>query len=634
LYLLDANDLLNNPADRGITAKLYGGGSETRLLQELVLGVGGWRLLEALDLRPTIAHLNEGHAAFVVLERARSLRQRAGLSFPEALWATRAGNVFTSHTPVDAGFDRFEPRLIERNLLSSKSRFSDLGVSPRALLGMGRRAPDDDTEPFNMAYLAMRGCAFANGVSRLHGEVSRLIFSPLFTGWPQHEVPIGHVTNGVHVPSWDSRAADELWTEACGKERWRRSVEGLDHIVSSLSDERLWSMRSTQRAELVGKVRERLRAQLLGRGVLEGEAIAAAVLDPSALTLGFARRFAEYKRPTLLLRDPARLARLLSNPLRPVQIVVAGKAHPDDDNGKRMIAEWLRFAECPDMRRRVVFLEDYDIGVAAQLTQGVDVWVNTPRRPWEACGTSGMKVLVNGGLNLSVRDGWWAEVDASDVGWGLGDAAAPRVPAAQCAPAAQCDAADAGQLYTILENAVVPEFYQRDRDGLPRHWIARIRASMARLAPRFSANRMLSEYLELLYLPAGAGQARRSENNAEVARSLARWEHLMTNFWHTVRFGAVEHEYLEGGGVRFRTWISSGEVPLDYVRVELYADATRDAPAFRKAMTARGHGHPDSQCFELDVVTTRPLTDFTPRILPHHSDARLPFELPLIRWQR
>ena len=618
LYLLDTNDLLNSPADRGITAKLYGGGPETRLMQEVVLGIGGFRLLDMLGVEVSVLHINEGHAAFAILERARCFMQRKRVSFAEALWATRGGNVFTTHTPVAAGFDRFDPALVERVL--SSPCLPGLGFEGAALLALGA---DDEDESFNMAHLGVRGSAFVNGVSRLHGEVSRRIFADLFPRWPEHEVPIDHVTNGVHVPSWDSAGADQLWTETCGRERWRGSVERHELLVSALGDESLWSLRAGQRRALVAYARRRLTTQLAQRGERDAEAVGRRVLSPDSLTLGFARRFAEYKRPHLLLRDPERLSRLLTSDTRPVQIVVAGKAHPDDESGKRMITEWIRFAARPEVRDRVVFLEDYDISLAEQLTQGVDVWINTPRRPWEACGTSGMKVLVNGGLNLSERDGWWAEAESPDVGWALGGDG-PR-----------SDDADAVELYETLEREVVPQFYERDAQGLPRRWLARIRASMSRLAPQFSANRMLREYLERIYVPAARQFARRASDDARVAKDLSRWQHELEPAWRGIRFGEVEASS-SGGTNRFRVVVSLGVVPVDAVRVELYAAPAPGSPALRVEMKPRSADDPRSAAtvFDGEIATARPPSDFTPRIVPFHPDAVLPIELPLVTWQR
>ncbi|MBU0960935.1 MAG: alpha-glucan family phosphorylase, partial [Proteobacteria bacterium] len=363
LYLLDSNDPLNSPSDRGITSKLYGGGHEMRLVQEIVLGLGGWRLLETLGAAVDVCHLNEGHAAFVTLERARRFMEKNKVDFWEALWATRGGNIFTTHTPVAAGFDTYPQPLLAKYGTHYAER---LGITTTALSALGRLNPDDQQEPFNMAYLAMRTCRMTNGVSRLHGEVSRRIFQPLYPRWPEKEVPVTYITNGVHVPSWDSPWADEAWTLAAGKERWRDDHGGLAKaILDNLSDETLWIFVGMERADLVNYARKRLARQLGQRGE-DAETIARSyhVLDPNILTLGFARRFAEYKRPNLLLHDPERLARLLTNVKYPVQLIVAGKAHPEDETGKQFIQQWAQFVQRPDVRAHTVFLEDYDIALA------------------------------------------------------------------------------------------------------------------------------------------------------------------------------------------------------------------------------------------------------------------------------
>ena len=406
--------------------------------------------------------------------------RRSNLSFREALWATRAGNIFTTHTPVAAGFDRFPADALAKYARYVEGFLAEAGIGLDEFLALGRARYGDENEPFNMAYLAIRGSMQTFGVSRLHGQVSRHIFQPLFPRWPEDEVPVGHVTNGVHVPSWDSSRADELWTAACGKERWRGVPDALPELIASLSDEQLWTMASEERQILIRQVRARLARQLGSRGYPpEIVAQSANVLDPNALTLGFARRFTGYKRPNLLLADPARLARLLNDPARPVQLVLAGKAHPADDVGREMIREWIDLAQRPEFRQRVVFLEDYDIALAQELVQGVDVWINTPRRPWEACGTSGMKVLVNGGLNLSERDGWWEEAYAPELGWAIGNDGER--------PEGEGDAEDAEALYAILEQEVVPEFYARDAAGMPRRWLERVRRSMASLTRPIAA---------------------------------------------------------------------------------------------------------------------------------------------------
>ena len=496
LYLLDLNDPENPPIVRGITNELYGGGVEMRLTQELVLGIAGWRLLRRLGLNPEVCHLNEGHAAFAILERALDFMKSTGQPFEVALQVTRAGNLFTTHTPVAAGFDRFPPDLVRQHLGNYAE--SQLGLSFRDLMALGRQNPDDDQEPFNMAYLAIRGSGAVNGVSQLHGEVSRGIFQPLFPRWPADEVPIGHVTNGIHVPTWDSQAADELWTRYCGKERWLGEMNQVEEAIRRVSDQELWAMRQASRQVLVNQTRQRYSQQLAASGASpEDIAQAGQILDPEALTLGFARRFATYKRPTLLLHDPERLIRLLTDPQRPVQLLIAGKAHPADGEGQEMIREWVQFTRRPEVQGRVVFLSDYDMLLTEQLVGGVDVWVNNPRRPWEACGTSGMKVLVNGGLNLSELDGWWAEAYQPQVGWGLGDGQEHDGDP-------DWDAAEATALYSILENEVIPTFYTRNADGLPTDWLAKMRESMASLTARFSANRAIRQYTNEYYLPRAA----------------------------------------------------------------------------------------------------------------------------------
>src|SRR3989441_594073 len=519
LYLLDSNDPANPPAVRGITSELYGGGAELRLQQELVLGIGGWRLLRALRLEPEVCHLNEGHAAFAVLERARSFMEDTGHPFDVALAVTRAGNVFTTHTPVPAGFDRFSPTLIER--FHREYAEEHLGVSLRDLLALGRENPDDPNEPFNMAYLAIRGSA---------QQVASMGLPP-----------------------------DEAWAVGVG-------------------------------------------------------------LDPAVLTLGFARRFATYKRPNQLLHDPARLLRILTNAERPVQLVIAGKAHPADRLGQELIRTWIQFIRRPEVRGRVIFIADYDLLLAEHFVRGVDVWVNTPRRPWEASGTSGMKVLVNGGLNLSELDGWWAEAYEPEVGWALGDGQEHGDDPAW-------DAAEAEALYALLEREVVPAFYTRDARGIPQAWIAKMRASMARLTPQFSTNRVVREYTDTYYVPAAARYRARAADKAALGTQLVGWTRDLAQHWPDGRFGAVRAA-TQGSRHHISVEVYFGRLDPEAVRVELYAEAANCGEPERHAMARGRKLDGPSNGYEDDgsVPTVRATCDYTPPPPPYHPPARVPLQ--------
>ena len=626
LYLLDSNDAANYPAHRGITSELYGGGPELRLKQELLLGIGGWRLLAALGIQPEVCHLNEGHAAFAVLERARGFMQQTGQPFEVALAATRAGNLFTTHTAVEAGFDRFAPALIAQ-YLAGYAR-TQLGLSCDDLLALGRQNPHDASEPFNMAYLAIHGSGAVNGVSRLHGEVSRRIFLPLFPRWPEGEVPVGHVTNGVHMPTWDSAAADHLWTQSCGKNRWLHATETLEQDIRGISDASLWQFRATARQSLITYAREKLCRQLAASGA-SAQAVEDAkhLFDPGALTLGFARRFATYKRPNLLLHDTQRLLRLLTNAERPVQIIIAGKAHPADRAGQALIQDWIRFIRRPEVRAHAIFLGDYDMLLTEHLVQGVDVWLNTPRRPWEACGTSGMKVLVNGGINLSELDGWWAEAYAPEVGWALGDGR-------EHGDDPGWDAVEADALYDLLEREVIPEFYTRNEQGVPVTWVARMRESMAQLTPRFSTNRSLREYTEQYYLPAAAAFHERSSGNGELGARLVDWRRDVQQHWGALRFGEATIETNDGQHV-FEVQVYLDDLDPDAVRVELYAAGVASGAPVRQEMErVRQLADAQGYAYRARVAATRPATDFTARIIPHHDGVPVPLEDAHVLWQR
>jgi starch phosphorylase len=626
LYLLDSNDAANFPAHRGITSELYGGGPELRLQQELLLGIGGWRLLRALGIQPDVCHLNEGHAAFAVLERARNFMEETGQPFKVALAATRVGNLFTTHTAVAAGFDRFAPALIEQYLGRYTKR---LGIELQDLLALGRQNPDDASESFNMAYLAIRGSGAVNGVSRLHGKVSRNLFLPLFPQWPEDEVPVGHVTNGVHIPTWDSTPSDDLWTESCGKKRWSGTTQTLESDIHHVSDATLWQFRTDGSKDLVEYTRKRLSGQLAASGAsTEAVERAKGLFDPNALTLGFARRFATYKRPDLLLHDSQRLLRLLTNLQRPVQLIIAGKAHPEDKAGQALIHEWIKFIRQPEARPHVAFLRDYDTLLTEHLVQGVDVWINTPRRPWEACGTSGMKVLVNGGINLSELDGWWAEAYTPEVGWALGDGK-------EHGDDPSWDAAEAETLYRLLEQEVIPEFYARNENGIPTAWVKRMRESMARLTPAFSADRAVREYTEQHYLPAATAYRERAKNKGAAGKQVVDWQRELEQKWERVHFGAMKTETKDGQHA-FEVQLCLGDLAPASVRVELFADGAEGNHPTSHEMTliSQSADTVTSRVYGATVPVARPATDYTARLIPHCEGVSIPLELANILWQR
>jgi starch phosphorylase len=626
LYLLDSNDAANFPVHRGITGELYGGGSELRLKQEMVLGIGGWRLLNALGIKPQVCHLNEGHAAFAILERAYSFMQDTGLPFEAALTSIRSGILFTTHTAVAAGFDCFPPSLIEQYL--GEYAEQKLGITKQQLLALGRSNPYDESEPFNMAHLAIHGSGAVNGVSRLHGEVSRHIFEPLFPKWPTNEVPVGYITNGVHMPTWDSKDSDDIWTEFCGKDRWLGMNKTLEQDIRRVPDERLWEMRLNANKTLLKFAGEHLSRQLLGSGhTPEISELSKHLFDPNVLTLGFARRFATYKRPNLILHDQQRLLRLLTNSEFPVQLIIAGKAHPNDQQGQDLIKEWIQFIKRNNFQPRVIFLSDYDMQISEHLVQGVDVWINTPRRPWEASGTSGMKVLVNGGINLSELDGWWAEAFTPEVGWAIGDGN-------EHVDETNWDAIEAEQLYTLLEQKVVPEFYNRNEKGIPTAWISRMRESMAQLTPRFSADRTVREYTENIYLPAAKSYLNLAANKGEKGKQQYDTILSLEQKWDTIHFGEVKVSTIENNHY-FEIQVYFNEVNPKNVQVELVAKGINgEAPVVKKM--DRGNkleGEFNAFQFHGSVQTNRPASDFTARVIPLIPCVSVPLEISKITWQ-
>jgi starch phosphorylase len=573
LYLLDTNLDANQPADRDITDQLYGGDLEMRLKQEIVLGIGGYRALEALGLAPTIYHMNEGHAAFLALERIRHLGEEHGVPFATARELASAGLLFTTHTPVAAGHDYFPPDLLERYF---GSYAESLGLPFGELLSLGQQCSGERAGDFCMTVLALRLAARSNGVSRLHGAVSRQMWQHLWPGLPEDEVPIGHVTNGVHLRSWVAPEIDQLYERYLGP-RWRDEPAARDvwWHVDRIPAEELWRTHDAERERLVTFARRWQRAHLASRSAPRFEIEATdELLDGRVLTIGFARRFATYKRAGLLLRDPDRLARLLNDPDRPVQLIFAGKAHPRDDGGKELIRQVIALARQDRFRRRIVFLEDYDPAVARAMVQGCDVWLNTPHRPEEASGTSGMKAVANGLLHLSTLDGWWDEAwrdhgEAGEpLGWAIGRGQA-------YADVAEQDALEADSLYALLEHDVVPTFYDRDARGLPRRWIAHMKASIGTLCPRFNTNRMVWEYVDQFYAPLLERAGHLAADEMASARALAAWKDRLHADWHAVRVARVEASgpsgLRVGDRVCARAWVQLGELEPDDVTVQGYA---------------------------------------------------------------
>jgi starch phosphorylase len=566
LYLLDTNLEDNAPEDREITTRLYGGDQDMRIRQEILLGIGGVRALRLLGIDPDVCHMNEGHAAFLALERVRLLMEEHRLRFSEAREAVRAGNVFTTHTPVEAGIDHFPADLLEKYL---GRYYRGLGLSRDEFLGLGRQNPRYPHETFCMAVLALRLADHSNGVSELHGDVSRKMWKNLWPELPEEHLPLTSITNGVHIKTWLSEEMTRLLIRYLGP-RWLDDATdaGLWRRVVRIPDAELWRTHKRSREKLVDFARRRLKDQLTQVGATAKEiAVAGEVLDPDILTIGFARRFATYKRGTLLMRDLDRLARILNNPERPVQIIFAGKAHPADHQGKELIRQIVQLSHQERFRHRIVFIEDYDMGVARHLVQGVDVWLNTPRRPMEASGTSGMKVAFNGGLNMSILDGWWCEGYKGNNGWAIGRGEVYEDIEYQ-------NEVEGRAIYDLLEKEVVPLFYDRGHDGIPRGWIATMKASLQSLCPVFSTDRMVQEYTEHFYLTAGERLAKLAAKDLGLAIELARWKEKLHRLWHQVRVeevtAPVGGEVTVGSLIPVSARVFLGEIPLEDVSVQAY----------------------------------------------------------------
>ena len=633
LYLLDA-DLPENPPElRAVTARLYGGDRTMRVRQEILLGIGGLRAFDALGVHPTVCHMNEGHAAFLALERMRKAMREQNLSYREAREAVFGGHIFTTHTPVPAGIDRFEPRLVEQHL---GWMAQELGISMKDLLALGREHADRNEEEFCMPLLALRMSYRSNGVSKLHGDVARGMWQGYWPGIPREEVPIMHITNGIHTRTWTSPTMADLFDQYLAP-GWAEAVED-DPIwdrIDEIPDAELWRVHVRRREWMVAAVRRRLRDQLRGRGAPPAEIKAAEeVLDPEALTVGFARRFAPYKRATLLFRNLERLTAMIANKERPIQFIFAGKAHPNDGAGKELIKHIAVICARPEFRRRIVFLENYDISLARVLVQGMDLWLNNPLRLHEASGTSGMKVPANGGLNLSCLDGWWPEAYNGENGWAIGDGRVYEDLAYQ-------DHVEGESLYNLLEREILPLFYDRTIDNLPRKWVARVKESMRTIVPVFNTNRMLRDYTQQMYLPAMRRVRKVWADNLAMARSLAAWKDRLRSHWHEVRVAEVQsptHAVLKvGDTLALHARVHLGSIPPEDVAVEAYygpllPDGEIEVGRAVRMNFAR-HESNGEHWFEGSVpCQTSGRSGYAIRVVPCHEDLADRYDQGLVVW--
>lgn len=634
LYLLDT-DLDENPPDvRGTTAQLYGGDRETRIRQEIVLGIGGVRALKAMGLSPTAIHMNEGHSAFSALERINMLRKDHNLSFDAAREVVQASTIFTTHTPVPAGNDTFDPELA-RAYFEEYSK--ELGINWRVLLGYGRINPRDENEAFGVTPLSLRLSAYANGVSRLHGEVSRHMWQNIWPKNPVEDTPIGHVTNGIHVSSWASREIARLYDRYMGAD-WNedRDPTHLWKQVKQIPLSELWRAHENCRARLVAYTRRALFRQLKSQGAgTELLRKSMEVLSPDTLTIGFARRFATYKRATLLFRDPDRLDKILNNPARPIQIIIAGKAHPQDNEGKAFIRQIIHLAREPRFQNRIVFLENYNMHMASLLVSGCDIWLNNPRRPLEACGTSGMKALANGVLNLSVLDGWWDEGYSPEYGWAIGQGEMDSNHELQ-------DQTEAMALYNLLEKQVAPLFYQRTADGLPQIWCEMMRGSIRDLMPRFSAHRMVFDYYERYYKQSSERYHVLTRDNFKAAVEQAEWRQKLMTSWNELAITSIssnsDHSSCKvGDEIEFTALVQMGSLSPEDVTVEAYYGPLDHMGEFRDRTTLPLK--PDQDLgggvwrYKDRVVCRRTgKFGYTVRVTPSQERLANPFVMGLISW--
>lgn len=633
LYLLDTNIAQNHADDRQITARLYGGDHDMRIRQEMVLGIGGIRALLALGKPPTVCHMNEGHSAFSGLERTRLLMEQHSLDFTSAKEAVIAGTCFTTHTPVPAGNDIFAPNLIQHYFASY---LPQLKIAWEEFLGLGRQNPRDSNEPFCMTVLALRMSNISNGVSKLHGQVSRKMWKAIWPELPEAEIPITSITNGVHTRTWMASEFSQLYDRYLGVQWEERPTDhSIWRRVDNIPNAELWRTHERRRERLVVFARSRLRAQLERRGAPPSEiARSEEVLDPETLTIGFARRFATYKRGTLIFRNLERMTALVNDKDRPVQFVFAGKAHPRDHGGKELIAEIIHVSRRPELRRRMVFIEDYDVNVARYLVQGVDVWLNNPRRPLEASGTSGMKVCINGGINLSILDGWWCEGYTGDNGWAIG-------AGEEYTDLAYQDDIESRAIYDLLEQEIVPLYYNRSSDGLPRGWLKLMKRAMATVCPIFNTNRMVQEYMEKCYAPSADRFERLSAENLKRAAALAQWRRRLAKEWSQLRVENVSANSTDsmqvGSQLEVEARVNLGSLTPDDVDVHLFhgvVDNLGEVPSPVTASMSPNGAHQGNTWMYKGIIPCRASGNYgyAVRVLPKNPDLGNPFEPGLVCW--
>ena len=635
LYLLDTNIPDNSHSGlRNITNYPYGGDEKTRIKQEMLLGIGGYRAQLKLGIRPSVCHMNEGHAAFLAIERIRHSMEEQSLTFEEDRAATTAGNVFTTHTPVPAGIDWFPPGLVDYYF---GGYYSSVGISREDFLALGRDNSADSDSEFSTTVLALRLSAYSNGVSKIHGKVSRSMWNHLWPGLPEDEVPIRSITNGAHIRSWVAGDMQSVFERYLGP-GWIQNLVDEKSVwtqVNDIPDVELWRTHEHHRERLVAFARQKLKDQLIRSRTSAVEIkYTNEILNPEILTIGFARRVPTYKRATLLFQNPDRLETILNHPERPVQIIFSGKAHPHDHEGKLLIQEICRFAAQDRFRHRIVFIENYDICVARYLVAGVDVWLNNPLPPQEASGTSGMKVAANGGLNLSILDGWWAEAQPFGGGWTIGGGEVHDDRKFQDQVAAEA-------IYDILEKEVVPLFYDRGRDTIPHRWVDQMKLAMRNLAPIFNTKRMVSEYANQFYFPVHQRWNLLNRDDVQRGRAFAHWKSNLQHHWSRIRIKGVEDEPVSEIGIgeklNVKSYIDLAALSPDDVSVQIYHGALNEGGEINAEgtipMKSQGRLDDGTHLFEGAISSYKTgLHGYTVRILPHHDDLHNPHGLALIHW--